>query len=746
MYTMRTIVCADGSTAGLSRTLNPGALWTYTRSQGSGAHWTTTITDPDTPTHNQTVVDFQGIYETERVAYQGSSAGGTPLQTTFTCYNAPTGTTPTPSTCPGTAVVLPIRRTTVFPYLGDASALHSELDTTYDTFGLVNEVDEYDYGASPALVRKTITTYTGGLSNGIVDRPASVVIKDGGNVVKASTSYGYDQTGVVSSGVTQQHISITGSRGNLTTVNAQANGTTHLYRKFTYFDTGSLNTSTDLSTSSSTNGALTTYNYTAGTASCNNAFVTSISEPLSLSRSMTWNCTGGVLLSVTDENSKIASTSYTDPYFWRPASVTDQGSNVTSFSYLSPTRSEMALTFGSSTVDHLTQLDGLGRPIVSQTRQAPASSSYDSVETDYDVVGNVSKVTLPYSGAAGALCSGTCPGTIFAHDALGRTLSATDGGGGSTSYTYAKNDVYQTLGPAPTGESAKRKQTEYDGLGRLKSVCEITSTAGSGACGQTTPATGFVTSYTYDATGLLTNVTQGVQGRSYGYDMLGRLVSETNPESGATSYAYDSSSPCTAFGGALVQKVDGNGNSICYSYDLLRRVTAKTYSGPNLVNQQGNSYYVYDAATVNGVVMVNAKARLAEAYTATTPTGTKITDLGFSYTARGEPGTLLESTPHSGGYYTLSATYWPSGALNTLSGLGLPTISYRSQRMTLAIRLAPLILASSISLVSRRHVPIVVEAAVEAAGEAVVVTVVAVVVAGSAENGLTERHWDCPPG
>ena len=54
---------------------------------------------------------------------------------------------------------------------------------------------------------------------------------------------------------------------------------------------------------------------------------------------------------------------------------------------------------------------------MSQTRQAPASSSYDSVETDYDVVGNVSKVTLPYSGVAGALCSGTCPGTIFSYDA-----------------------------------------------------------------------------------------------------------------------------------------------------------------------------------------------------------------------------------------------------------------------------------------------------------------------------------------
>ncbi|MGH9546169.1 MAG: hypothetical protein ACRD23_13255 [Terriglobales bacterium] len=188
---------------------------------------------------------------------------------------------------------------------------------------------------------------------------------------------------------------------------------------------------------------------------------------------------------------------------------------MTSFSYPSPTRTETALTFGSSTVDHLTQLDGLGRPIVSQTRQAPASSTYDSVETDYNVVGNVSKVTLPYSGAAGALCSGTCPGTLFAYDALGRTLSATDGAGGSTSYTYSQNDVYQTLGPAPTGESAKRKQTEYDALGRLKSVCEITSVAGSGACGQTTPATGFVTGYTYGALGLLTNVTQNAQGRTF---------------------------------------------------------------------------------------------------------------------------------------------------------------------------------------------------------------------------------------
>jgi len=164
-------------------------------------------------------------------------------------------------------------------------------------------------------VTDTVTTYNRTLGNGIVYRPATVVVKDAGGTVKASTSYGYDESAVVSSGVTQQHVSITGSRGNVTTVTSKVNGTTNLYRKFTNYDTGSLSTSTDLSTSSSTNGPTTTYNYAAGASSCNNAFITSITEPLSLARSMTWDCTGGVLLSMTDENIKTASVSYTDLYF-----------------------------------------------------------------------------------------------------------------------------------------------------------------------------------------------------------------------------------------------------------------------------------------------------------------------------------------------------------------------------------------------------------------------------------------------
>src|SRR5207244_2399021 len=47
-----------------------------------------------------------------------------------------------------------------------------------------------------------------------------------------------------------------------------------------------------------------------------------------------------------------------------------------------------------------------------------------------------------------------------------------------------------------------------------------------------------------------------------------------------------------------------------------------------------------------------------------------------SYSARGELADRYESTPHSGGYYHVATTYWANGAVQTLSGVGLPTLTY----------------------------------------------------------------------
>ncbi len=312
-------------------------------------------------------------------------------------------------------------------------------------------------------------------------------------------------------------------------------------------------------------------------------------------------------------------------------------------------------------------MDALGRAHLQQTRQAPGSSSFDSAETDYDSFGRPSRLTMPYSGTAGQTNS-SGPATTTTYDAVSRPLTVTDGGGGTLTYTYNQNDVLIAAGPAPAGENLKQRQLEYDALGRLTSVCELTSATGSGACGQIAAQTGFWTKYTYDAAGRLLTVTQnaqatsGQQTRTYAYDLLGRMTSETNPENGQTIYVYDSDSTCGTSNGDLVKRTDAVGNVTCYLYDALHRVTSITYPSGPYASNTSNKYFVYDAATINtspSTAMVNVKGRLAEAYTtASCRTCTKITDIGFSYSNRGEVTDVYQSTDYASGYYHVSYSYW----------------------------------------------------------------------------------------
>src|SRR5207249_11475933 len=86
----------------------------------------------------------------------------------------------------------------------------------YDSYGLPTEVDEYTWG--PTLARKTLVAYNRSLSNNIVDRPSSVQVQDAGGNLVAQTTYSYDQTAAVTTSGTPQHVSVSGSRGNTTTV------------------------------------------------------------------------------------------------------------------------------------------------------------------------------------------------------------------------------------------------------------------------------------------------------------------------------------------------------------------------------------------------------------------------------------------------------------------------------------------------------------------------------------------------
>jgi hypothetical protein len=168
------------------------------------------------------------------------------------------------------------------------------------------------------------------------------------------------------------------------------------------------------------------------------------------------------------------------------------------------------------------------------------------------------------------------------------------------------------------------------------------------------------------------------------------MTSETNPETNPgtgtmtpTTYTYDTDPTCGTSNGDLVKKVDQVGNTICYAHDLLHRVTSVTYPSGSYAPVTPTKHFLYDSATVNSVAMVNVKARMAEAYTCFSPCSTKLTDIGLSYTARGEVSDEYESTPNSGAYNHVNQIYWANGAPDVLSAqhgtssiTGFPTITY----------------------------------------------------------------------
>jgi len=721
------INCTDGSAPAISgspsltRTVSPGGTWTYTRSfiSGQGKHWQTKVTSPAS---DDTVIDFQqdgggnNFYETQRQVYQSSQSGGTLLLTTGACYNGNT------SSCTTTTMSSPISQTDLTLQYPGTNALQSLTETKYNsTYNLVADVKQYAYGAGAhgSVLRHTAITYAS--LGSIVDHPASVIVDDGTNTL-SKTTYSYDESGypVQTISGTPQHGTATGSRGNSTTITSYSTASATLSKHFQYYDTGMLYKSWDVNGSTS-NYTTYTYDQTSqgnSTKSCGNSFPTKITSPPTpnaasgLPTSYAWNCYGAVATSVTDANGNSVTNTYSDPYFWRPASMQDPMQNPpTNFTYTaaasgSPASVESKMLFNSnsSITEQLKTLDPLGRVKYSQ-QQEGVGGSYDSIQITYDALGRPYQSTMPYLGSAGQ-SAGATPVTTTSYDPLGRVTQVQDGGTGYVSFSYSQNDALQINGPPPSGENLKQKQLEYDALGRLISVCEVTAgtvAAPAGACGQNTalpsPTTAYLTTYAYGTTTISsvvysqTTVMQnaqsspsGQQTRSYVYDLLGRLVQETNPETGnltpgTTKYYFDTDAAGDCSGtyfGDLVKKVDNRGNKTCYTYDSLHRLSSVTYTStsPDYAITPSKTF-VYDAGTYSGTAMSNAMGRLAEAYTGSL--GSKTTDEFFSYSKRGEMTDVYQSAPHSGTpYYHVTAGFWANGALNTLSSniSGIPSQTY----------------------------------------------------------------------
>lgn len=666
-----------GNMATLKRTADDGSghtsTWTYSSSSSDQYNnFTTTETDP---IGNTITYHFAGPYQTQQ-SITDINLGV--VSTVTTCYN---GTNSSQSACV-TPHGAPSSVTQMDVYSSVGSSSPSLIETLYDGYGNAMSIKRWKVGAYPPSGSGDVTTTTtyanvGGVSCGnvgasIYDRPCSITSADSlGNTNQVKYTYN--------------------SSGHPTQTKTLVNGSNYLTSSATYNSNGTIASSTDV------NNAITHYYYN-GAGGCSNLLLTSIVFPVnSLTTSYTWDCNGGKATSVADPNSQSTTYGYKDQSgnpdpLWRLRSTTDPLGNKTWQTFSPggtlPVTIESTMTFnsGNSSVDKLTTLDGLGRPFLQQTRQTPGSLNFDTTVTAYDLLGRVSSVSMPCTSIASQSCSSATTTTLY--DALDRPLQLTYGDGGYVTYNYKpgsnlNNDVLITAGPKPTGDAnMKQKQFEYDGLGRLTSVCELTGTSnGGGACAQNAPQTGYWTTYSYDGLGRVTGVSQNAQsshpqGRGFSYDSLNRLTSESNPESGATYYTYDSDGSCGTYTGDLVKKVDAVGNVSCFQYDAIHRETYASYPSGPYASVTPPKTFIYDSTTFtcanppNGLYPPGAyvASRLAEAYTG--PTNAKITDIGYCYSPRGETSDVFESTPNSGSppYHT-TAYYWANGTLYSLGGV-----------------------------------------------------------------------------
>ena len=311
---------ADGSPATLIDKNEWGPqVSTYTRAlqtgQSNPQQTTTKIVDY---AGNETDLNFSGIYQTSRKAYQGSSSG-TLLDSTTTCYDGNS------SSCATATVNLAayISQRDVYDSPGSGSQT-SIFYYFYDQYGNLTYEGDNDYPNGATRLKTTSITLNSALcsASNICDHPASVEVLDGGSNEKSLTSYTYDGG--------------SNTKGNATSISKWVSSTSSSLTWNYSYNTGAGQGGT-LATATDPNGTVTSYSYNGSV--CNGAFPTSVSVPSSwtgsnLTTNYSYNCTGGVVTSVTDPNGALTKASYgNDPYFWRPDSTTDALNNTTYYNY-----------------------------------------------------------------------------------------------------------------------------------------------------------------------------------------------------------------------------------------------------------------------------------------------------------------------------------------------------------------------------------------------------------------------------
>lgn len=355
----------------------------------------------------------------------------------------------------------------------------------------------------------------------------------------------------------------------------------------------------------------------------------------------TYDPTTGLVLSVKDDFGQITRTEYNDPLL-RPTRVFGDNFNapIAETIYDDTNRTvRVRKQLDESNWDEATTfMDGFGRVIKTVAKDSEGDVT---VETHYDLMGRVDRVTNPYRAGDTIYWNKT------RYDELGRAVEtyapaaladlANAQSLGITSFGISTVTNYVGTVVTTTDASGRRGRSITNALGQLLRVDEPTAVGGSNDVGDV-GSPNQPTYYKYDPYGNMVQVTQGVQNRYFKYDSLGRLIRVNQPEQEYHSGLdlpdmYNTSGHWTAAFtyddlGNLVTAIDAKGVTTVNTYDRAGRVTTRAYYGePAAGPTTPPVYFFYDGKGLGGEQAPNyAKGKLTKVSSSISETRYKLFD------------------------------------------------------------------------------------------------------------------------
>jgi RHS repeat-associated protein len=257
--------------------------------------------------------------------------------------------------------------------------------------------------------------------------------------------------------------------------------------------------------------------------------------------------------------------------------------------------------FSDNLLKSQTVYDGLGRTV--ETHTFESANDYVTSRQEYDALGRIKRTFNPYR-TTGDPTYGWRETTF---DALGRAILVANFSNsqpmGEVNTSYLGNAV------TVTDQAGRVRRSLTDALGRLVRVDEPNDQNSIGAIDNPTQPT----SYLYDALGNLRRVEQGQQRRYFLYDSLSRLIRVRHPEQNthpslelssdqfcdnnnqwSLRFTYDES-------GNLLTRTDARGTVVTSVYDVLDRVTSRSYAGGTAATTPTVTYTYDDVAVAYSI-------------------------------------------------------------------------------------------------------------------------------------------------